>query len=48
MVELQTCLCECKKHHVCEKGYIWNPAACSCQNGGKHLAIVLARMRDYI
>ena len=21
-----------KKHHVCEKDYIWNPATCSCEN----------------
>ena len=24
------CLCECKKHQICEKDYIWNPATCSC------------------
>ena len=22
-----------KKHHVCEKDYIWNPSTCSCENG---------------
>ena len=27
------CRCECKKHHICEKDYIWNPATCSCNNG---------------
>ena len=21
-----------KKHRVCEKDYVWNPAACSCEN----------------
>ena len=21
--------CECKKHDICEKGYIWNSATCS-------------------
>ena len=21
------------KHHICEKGYIQNPATCSCENG---------------
>ena len=21
------------EHNACEKDYIWNPAACSCQNG---------------
>ena len=26
------CRCECKKHHICEKDYIWNPATCSCKN----------------
>ena len=20
-----SCWCECKKHHICEKDYIWNP-----------------------
>ena len=29
--------CECKKHSICEKYYIWNPATCSCKNG-KYLA----------
>ena len=27
------CRCECKKHYICEKDYIWNPAVCSCKNG---------------
>ena len=27
------CQCEYKKHHICEKDYIWNPATCSCKNG---------------
>ena len=31
------CLYQCKKCHVGEKDYIWNPATCSCQNG-KYLA----------
>ena len=31
------CLCQCKKHDVGEKDYIWNPATCSCQNR-KYLA----------
>ena len=31
------CRCEGKKHHICEKVYIWNPATCSCKNG-KYLA----------
>ena len=22
------CWCECKKVHVCEKDYVWNPATC--------------------
>ena len=26
------CRCECKKYHICEKDYIWNPATCSCKN----------------
>ena len=33
-------LYECKKHHVCEKDYIWNPNTCSCQNG-KYLASIM-------
>ena len=27
------CRYKCKKRHVCEKNYIWNPATCSCENG---------------
>ena len=30
------CWCECKnpkKHRVCNKGYFWSPATCSCDNG---------------
>ena len=27
------CQCECKKIHVCEKDYVWNPATCNCENG---------------
>ena len=23
---------ECKKHHICEKDYLWNLATCSCEN----------------
>ena len=34
------CQCECKKRHICEKGYIWNPAICSCENG-KILRVLL-------
>ena len=33
------CQCECKKIHVCEKDYVWDPAACNCENG-KYLAII--------
>ena len=25
------CQCECKKLHVCEKYYVWNPATCNCE-----------------
>ena len=31
---------ECKKHHICERDYIWNPARCSCKNG-KFLASII-------
>ena len=37
------CLCECenlKEHHMYKKGYIWNPAICSCENG-KYLASII-------
>ena len=26
------CWSECKKRHVCEKNYIWNPSTCVCKN----------------
>ena len=29
-----------KKHHVCKKDYIWDPATCSCQDG-KYLATIM-------
>ena len=29
----------CKKRHVCEKDYVWNPATCNCENG-KYLASI--------
>ena len=32
------CRCECKKHHICEKDYIWNPAACE---NGKYLVSII-------
>ena len=27
------CRCECKKHSVGEKGYIWHLSTCNCKNG---------------
>ena len=27
------CRCESKKHHLCEKDYIWNLATSSCKDG---------------
>ena len=33
------CRCECKKHDLCEKDYIWNPATRNCENG-KYLASI--------
>ena len=33
------CRCKCRKHHLYEKDYIWNPFACSCKNG-KYLASI--------
>ena len=29
-----------KKHHICAKDYIWNPATCSCENV-KYLASII-------
>ena len=34
------CWCKCKKHHLSEKYYVWNPATCSCENG-KNLGSVM-------
>ena len=33
------CRCGCKKRHLCEKYYIWNPATCS--ENGKYLASIM-------
>ena len=30
----------CKKRHVCEKDYVWNPATCNCKNR-KYLASIM-------
>ena len=37
---IMICQYEFKKHHVCEKDYVWNPAACSCENG-KYLESIM-------
>ena len=34
------CWCECKKHHICEKDYVWNPATCNRENWKKLLSIM--------
>ena len=34
------CQCEWEKHHIHEKGYIWTPATCSCENS-KYLASII-------
>ena len=34
------CWCECKKIHVSEKDYVWNPAICNGENG-KDLASIM-------
>ena len=34
------CRCECKKIHVWEKEYVWNPSTCICENG-KYLASIM-------
>ena len=35
------CRCECKKDHVCGKGYLWNTSKCICTNG-KYLARIMS------
>ena len=34
------CQCECKKIHVCDKDYVWNPDIFNCGNG-KYLASIM-------
>ena len=34
------CRCECKKRHIYEKNYIWNPATCNYENGN-YLASIM-------
>ena len=34
------CQRECKKHHLCQKDYIWNPPTCSCEKR-KYLASIM-------
>ena len=34
------CWCECKKHYMCEKDYIWKPSSCISVNG-KYLASIM-------
>ena len=34
------CQYECKKCHLCEKDYVWNPATCNCENE-KDLASIM-------
>ena len=34
------CPCQCKKHKVCEKDYVWNPATCNYENG-KYLSSIM-------
>ena len=38
------CWFECKKRHVCEKDYVWNPATCNCENE-KYLASTMTDSR---
>ena len=40
------CRCECKKHYICEKDHIWNPATCSYENG-KYLASIIDNTQVY-
>ena len=34
------CQLNVKKHHTCEKDYIWNPATCGCENGNYLASII--------
>ena len=34
------CQCDCHKHHIFEKEYVWNPSTCICQNE-KYLASII-------
>ena len=34
---------ECKKRHICEKDYLWNPAPFNCENG-KYLASIMDKI----
>ena len=34
------CWCECKKHYIFEKDYVWNPSTCNCENR-KYLASII-------
>ena len=40
MLDNHKCWCDCKKCHVSEKDYIWNPYTWSCDNG-KYLASIM-------
>ena len=35
-----SCWCNRKKHHICKKFDIWNPATCSCKND-RYLASII-------
>ena len=35
--------CQCKTLDMFEKGYVWNLAACSCENG-KYLATIMDKI----
>ena len=34
------CRCDCKKIHVCDKKYVWNPAKYNCENR-KYLSSIM-------
>ena len=39
----EKCWYGCKKSHLCEKDYIWNPFTCNCKHG-KYLASVISNL----
>ena len=39
-LNIETCQCEYKNHHTCNKDYNWNPSPCICENSKYLISIV--------